>query len=144
MDKRIIALQGKGNTGKTTTLLQLISVIECKGYKIYVKKPHRTEKVVVADINGITVGITTRGDNKECLKTDFAVLGKCDLYVCACRSSGETVDFLNGEAGNGTVTYHGKWYVNSSSGGKEENADREAANERQASMLFDKIIEITK
>lgn len=110
MKKKIITLQGKSGTGKTTTLKLLIDKIS----KIYPTDFLRNNKIDIAvtvNINGKRVGITTRGDNKYCLEHDFNLMGLCDLYICACRTKGETIDFLSSESNGGLLICHGKWYV---------------------------------
>lgn len=132
---KIIALQGKSNTGKTTTLSALIKKID-KNYNIQLLK-NRTDKIAIVNINGKRLGITTAGDNRKTLDNCFDLMGKCDLYVCACRLKGETVNFLESKAKCQKVIFHGKWYIIN-----DFISDREKANNAQAKLIYDEIINI--
>ena len=115
MDKKIIALQGTSSRGKTTTLKLLIAEMS-KKHPVDIIDNSTAEQVAIVDIDGKKVGITTRGDSQYCLETDFKRLGDCDLYVCACRSKGETLRFLENESRSGLLLYHGKWYFSVGNG----------------------------
>lgn len=91
---RTIALKGKGEIGKTTAIKLLVSSFNTFGYKFESLIFKEVELLAKIEINGLLVGITTRGDNVTCLEDDFKDLGECDLYVCACRTRGKTIQFL--------------------------------------------------
>lgn len=117
---KIIALQGKGETGKTTTLKLLINktfenfeyqtVCSSRVYKdikkeIELERINRSRNIkysidditIVLKINEKIIGICTQGDTDELLKDAFKIfdINKCQLCFCACRTRGNTVDFLN-------------------------------------------------
>ena len=45
------------------------------------------------------------------LEEDFKKLGKCDLYICACRTKGNTLNYLEKITKDGTLIYNTKWSV---------------------------------
>ncbi|HEY5125097.1 MAG TPA: hypothetical protein VIK14_15310 [Ignavibacteria bacterium] len=98
MKKTIIALKGKGKSGKSTTLRLLSNKLEIQGFKIIIdkRKINRTDfKYVVFSKNGIRVGITSYGDLLEIIKNNLKILENlnCKILICACRSRGETLNF---------------------------------------------------
>ena len=108
---RIIALQGQGNTGKTTTLKLLIEKILSNGHKLIA--PNLSELTTmlkgkgdawaVFTVENKQVGITTRGDFEQAIICDFGQImkyGNCDVFVCAIRTSGGTVNCIKGLSGN--------------------------------------------
>lgn len=79
---KIIALQGKSNCGKTTTLKLLIKLFLKNNKFILDSKYVENEIISKCDSNKsdvkcvfiygeIKIGITTRGDTKEALERDF-------------------------------------------------------------------------
>ena len=142
MEKKIIALQGKSGTGKTTTLKLLIDKI-ASIYPTKTVHKNNSDIAVIADIDGKTVGITTRGDNEECLAKDFEYMGLCDLYICACRTKGESVDFLESEANGGLLIYHGKWYVSAKIGNLKNISDiRNGVNSQQVDEIYKELLSL--
>lgn len=141
MIKVIIALQGKGDTGKTTTLKMLIEIIKQNGHVVTTLKQYKKDIVIVAEINGKNIGVTTRGDFKSYLATDFAEFEKwsCGLCVCACRCKGDTVDFLKEQSKGNTLIYHGEWYIEPKEC-TDLASDIEKANTYQAQIIYDEII----
>lgn len=95
MDKKYIALKGRGNIGKTTAIKYLIGSFVTFDYKVDIVKTTKKEAYARVYIEDKVVGITTRGDNAYCLEKDFERLGDdCNIYVCASRSKGQTIRFL--------------------------------------------------
>lgn len=145
MERTIIALQGKSGTGKTTTLGMLIKKVK-KIYNTTIKETYRDgqrDLYAIVEINGKKVGITTRGDTEECLEIDFEKMGNCQLYVCACRTKGGTVEFVEKQAKNGLLIYHGKWYYksnNKSFKGKEHIINE--INQSQVDMIYKEILSL--
>ena len=112
----IIALQGVGSIGKTTTLKILLRKIsdlatinKCGlNNPVYRKDNHLRKAEYLTDLlqakgtdvyavfiwNGKRIGITTQGDEAKYLKAAFKKLEVCDIYVCAARSRGGTIKFL--------------------------------------------------
>jgi hypothetical protein len=116
--RKIVALQGIGNSGKTVTLKKLIIEVQklpgtCAGkhnnlatalsqVTPVVAGQTQTDTWAIFDIpdkEGVEakrVGITTAGDNVDSLfrEIDKFTNEKCDIVFVACRISGQTVDFL--------------------------------------------------
>lgn len=95
---KIIALQGKGNTGKTTTINILESLLISQGYtqQGYYHRGGK-EFTGVFQKGSKKVGLTSAGDNYRLLHPELVTLisSQCDVVVCACR----TFD----KSGKGTV-----------------------------------------
>ena len=112
---RIIALQGAENTGKTATLNQLIEDIKkTDGFVIEDirlvnrNNPNNQDRVCWCTYNGIRIGITTRGDYRGCLHTDFYGIRRRnfkdrDIVVCAVRTRGGSIDFVNEQVTNPVI-----------------------------------------
>lgn len=94
--KKIVALKGRENKGKSETLRILIQKIREKypsvSYIPY-EKDDKDEKCVFDNLNGLKIGVETQGDpgyrQPQSLQ-DFAQM-KCDVIICACRTKGNTV-----------------------------------------------------
>ena len=95
--KAIIALQGRHDSGKTTTLKKLHDALIKLGYTLIwsTKKP-RGDFMAIFEKNGIFIGITSAGDDYEKVKNKLEELikQKCSVCICACRSYGYTVEVL--------------------------------------------------
>ena len=144
---KVIALQGKEKTGKTTTLVltlalmqinSSVSILETKG-----NSPKISDTWIVFEHKGKTIGITTRGDTGALIKKDFDAMsqkvGNIDVFVCAVHSSGETVSTAEKLALDDTLLLIGKTTV--SSNDKQLKSDIEAkVNNTQAADLVDIIL----
>lgn len=89
--KRIIALQGKGSSGKTTTIKLLPAILEENGYTPVPGK-YRSYGSDFRDIfekSGVRIGLTSSGDTYDLVTTRLKelVADCCDICVCACRTS---------------------------------------------------------
>lgn len=103
---RVVALQGVENTGKTNTLNKLIDLIHGSTEfiveelcSVYERNPNNQDRVCWCLYKGVKIGITTRGDYKGCLHTDFCGTSRRnfqdrDIVICAMRSTGGSVDFV--------------------------------------------------
>ena len=117
---KIVALRGKGWTGKSTTLKMFLLCL-MKKYDIATKnyetntdftaedleKEIKNENptflsssagaqdyIVKFEIDGVKYGITTHGDDEGFLKKGFSFLEDCDIVFCAVRTSGGSYGFL--------------------------------------------------
>jgi len=98
----IIALEGKGNSGKTTVLNIVLAEL-VKSSSSNVKAAQKIPRKIGGDareiliINGKKVGIETQGDPGSRLADSLKLFVKegCELIVCATRTSGSTVDLVN-------------------------------------------------
>lgn len=161
MTKKVIALQGKSNTGKTTTIHALIMKLlnEKTRFKFVASERIGRNKGTVDNINILMqrlnkgydtwvvfekiethekIGITCRGDAKKYLVKDFDAMRKssegkgCDFYVCAVHTVGDTVNFLIEEFGVLNTYYWGRPQV------AEE--DYKSLNERDTNILYNIIL----
>ncbi len=120
---KVIALQGRGNSGKTQTISILIDMIlehtECSDGKIELLSPKERlcfyDKECVFSYFGQKVAITTLGDDENGLnewlkRVDFE-FGEADIYICACHTRGKTLDFLLKRFGNENLILYGKNYI---------------------------------
>lgn len=101
MNKKIIALQGRANVGKTTTLNLVYDLIklEFPNHKV-LEETNRKYKdfMTIIEIKEKLIGIETRGDcatnhNRDALPLSLKKFNEldCTLIICAVRTSGSTV-----------------------------------------------------
>lgn len=137
--KRIIALRGKGNSGKTTTINLLPKILETNGYTritgIY--QNHGADFLDIYQKNNSKVGITSSGDTYALVKDrlDDLVIEKCDICICACRTFDRSEKGTNAATKSYPdyeVTYLDKTYA-----GRAEEEDR--VNRKDANKLYSLI-----
>lgn len=89
---KVIALFGKGGTGKTTTLNLLHNLINPDNPATNLGKDDK----YTFTYKGKTISITTPGDNeKEIINNNtYAKAKKCDIWVTASRTKGQSVNKL--------------------------------------------------
>ncbi len=94
MKKRLIALRGPSNVGKSTTLHILYKLLLAHPYT----KPISFEMIgrkidfsAIVAINGVKVGIVNRGDVSAPLRgfIDELAAEHCKIIVCAARTRGD-------------------------------------------------------
>lgn len=92
--KKIIALYGRGNIGKTNTLNYLIGQLE-KSKEVYGDDLNKDRRVILSYRNK-RIAITTSGDIGSNLEENISFFkkGNCDILVTATRTRGATVDTL--------------------------------------------------
>jgi hypothetical protein len=88
--KKIIALRGIGDSGKTTTIWVLREILPARGYP---RVPgsfvdHGKDFSEVFDWNGVLVGVTSAGDSYDLVQGRLQELidQGCQILICACRS----------------------------------------------------------
>lgn len=91
---RIIALQGRANSGKSTTIHLLPAILLAHGYSRVagMYQNHGGDFLDVFENGKQRVGVTSSGDTHDLVRdrlTDL-VNAKCDVCVCACRTFGGT------------------------------------------------------
>ncbi|PWJ34778.1 hypothetical protein [Fibrobacter succinogenes] len=97
--KKIVALKGSENKGKSETLRIVIQKIREKySSALYTpfEQDDKDEKCVFENLNGMKIGIETQGDPGYRLPKslqDFAQM-LCNVIICACRTKGSTVDAI--------------------------------------------------
>lgn len=111
---KVIALCGKGQTGKTQTINLLVAYFKENRAKILFEERAGREKYdkrYVIRYNGKIFGITTRGDDEPSLNEDFNWFKKqseIDYIICATRSKGKTCDFVARQAKDNDVYWLSK------------------------------------
>lgn len=100
---RIIALQGRGNCGKTTTIKLLPAILTSHGYHPItgMYQNHGNDFLDVYTNGKVKVGVTSSGDNYDLVHDRLAdlVAAGCDVCICACRSYGGTHTAINSFSG---------------------------------------------
>jgi len=100
--KLIIALRGKGNTGKSTTIKHLFQLMLSSGFSEVDGNYGRFNDFWSVLIKSEKkVGLTSLGDSYRALKPKIDKLksAKCKVIVCACRSEGQTIELLENQNG---------------------------------------------
>lgn len=133
MDTRrrtIIAVYGPSNQGKSGTIKKIIDEISNKYPRASVKiLIDGGDRKVVITIGKVKIGIESQGDPGSRLEEsliDFANV-KCDIIICATRTSGATVEAVNGLS----HLYDIVWITNYRSYEK----DQEALNQFSAKQI---------
>ncbi|HAX49307.1 MAG TPA: hypothetical protein PK605_05255 [Ignavibacteria bacterium] len=92
--KTILALQGNGKKGKTTTIKLLRKKLIKFGFvSIYPDFKNKADYMDILKRKGKIVGITTQGDLYEIIDKKLNIMFSydCLIMVCACRSKGKTI-----------------------------------------------------
>ena len=92
MNKTMICLYAKKNSGKTTALKRLFYE-ELKGEKVIVEKGN--DIVGIVKLGDVIIGVSSQGDpwsNEEGIEA--LVKENCDIIVCAARTSGSTTEVV--------------------------------------------------
>lgn len=134
---KVIALSGKSNIGKTSTLKLFIDMLTDK-YSPSNIEYHidRQDVRVIYTILSVKVGIETQGDPRSRLPCSLKLFRDegCKIIVCASRSSGATVDAVNSLQPSYTASFRGQSEVS-----LEEW--RENSNATMALMILDEVSE---
>jgi len=114
----IYVLQGAGNKGKSTTLINVCNKLERKYNKPLTPISYSSAnklidiKVILTNIktkNGgiLTVGITSQGDVADRIIREINefLSNNCDIIFSACHLSGNTVDAVNLFHRNNTIDF---------------------------------------
>lgn len=129
--KKILVLSGVADCGKTSTLLIVIEELKQLGCKLNIIKKTKPRSNPNPDITAIieldqtkivivTIGdakyliereliragiITTSESKKEVTKDFFKILeSHCDILICASRSKGETISFIENIAAKNNIS----------------------------------------
>lgn len=133
----IFALQGPGNSGKTSTLKELSSQIQAAypAASVTTLIVYKSEICITIDITikgkKIKIGIASQGDARKHIVKNLTILiaAGCDIIFCACKTSGGTVNQLR--------SYMPTWRVAMVQKRKEPNRRLHALeNARMASFLM--------
>ena len=136
---KIIALWGKHDSGKTTTI-KLFRDILLKGGAKERKIVEGYDFISEFTIQGKKVGVISGGDTKEILEGNFGQLSKgCDVVICPSRTKGETVHYLeNSVLSKGDLIWIRKARIEST-GKYCIKRERDAVNLLQAEILYEEL-----
>ncbi|MFY9085393.1 hypothetical protein [Aliarcobacter cryaerophilus] len=138
MKNTIFVLRGRARIGKTTTIKKvrelLLQKSGVKEYKVEFEILNRVDIRVVLDINGVLVGIETQGDPSSRLEEsiELFIKAKCKIIVCASRTSGMTVDWIN----KYSKAFNIEWIEKKNA---ENDSERENLNNKKAEEIVEKI-----
>jgi hypothetical protein len=93
--KKVLALKGRRNVGKSQTI-RTVDELLCAKYPVAsVEHEHRTrvELRVVLSINGVRIGVESGARTQSSFDL-FVSLG-CDVIICPTRTTGQTVNAVN-------------------------------------------------
>ena len=101
---KCICLVGRYNTGKTKTINVVYQLLREGAKSICFENEGRKkdDSVAVLELKGIRVGFVSAGDSVEPdkyskgMRNNFARIKKldCQILICACRTSGETIEWV--------------------------------------------------
>lgn len=140
---RVIALFGRGSTGKTRCLGHLINLINNEEKRGYFLKEGKDARVTL-EYRGKRITICTWGDNEyeECLNIDMIRQDNPNIAVVATRTKGGTVEIVR-QFCEKEKECPLKWvekYVASFNG----EAGQEFMNNLQAEQIIEYIKELVK
>lgn len=108
MTKKIFAVRGLSNSGKSTTI-RLVYDSLVATYKISEQQGTilRKDIYIILSINGVTIGLASKGDPSTELGKRLSALKNagCQIIICATRTRGETVDAVNN-----LHPYEARWF----------------------------------
>lgn len=134
--KKIIALQGRAQCGKTSTLNLLIDLLAvATGKHNSMPLPHKGDRREIFVIKGVTVGIATGGDTEDIVQKNcsFFTENNCDVVFSAIRTRGGTCRALETFAKQYGLT------VNKQSQDIASIATQHASNLTKAQALYNLI-----
>ncbi len=94
--KRVYALYGAPDSGKTSVLNSLINKLTAEhcSYDL-LESIGESDRVAIFDVKGRKIGICTQGDYVTQVESNLNKLeGHCDIIFCATRTKGETCEHV--------------------------------------------------
>ena len=124
--KIVLAISNSSNKGKTSTLREIAKIlIENFSPKIILPKDSENQDVLnsiesggdfslVLNINGVMIGIESKGDPGTSLKTRLEQLVDmgCDVIICTCRTRGDTKNDVNALKNNYSIIFSSTYSSN--------------------------------
>ncbi len=138
--KRIIALYGHANCGKTATLNYLREMIRANGgVSLSSNPPYSEDKPETFSYKDMTICVCPGGDNEFAIQQnlDYSKEKKADIIITASRCRGAGPDLLYQaaqEAGIGEPEWYRKSYEN-----KLSPATQDSCNREYAKVIFDTL-----
>ena len=138
---KIIALQGKSNTGKTRTLKILIEKMRTAKHKLINEKIGKSDDWAVFEVGDKIVGISTKGDSDACINNHLAEIieniDALDVFICAAHTYGKTEDFVKTKSIGDYILCGKSTFI--SSNNALMSSEQEKQNEWQADYLLSLI-----
>ncbi|HVW98692.1 MAG TPA: hypothetical protein VHA56_22180 [Mucilaginibacter sp.] len=132
---KIIALKGRAESGKSTTIGLLPQILIANGYTAVPgsRESHGKDFLEIYAKGTYRLGITSAGDTHDLVHQRITTLvtAKCDDIICACRTFGGTHVAINSFSGF-TPDYVTKTYASSA-------AMEASVNSADANTLFSRI-----
>lgn len=134
---KIIALQGRANSGKTGTIRYVFELLKQHASSEPEVLKNGCDIAAVMTVNCTKIGVESQGDPEIRLKEslEYFVQAKCSIIVCSTRTSGMTVDWVKAVPG-----YSVEW-------GKQNYFDNQSAwnenNEAKAQEIVAKVLKAT-
>lgn len=104
-----IALKGKGSSGKTETINLVFQLLQNRypNAVVDILIPNTVDIKATMDINGHKVGIESQGDPRSRLQQSLAdfVNAGCSIVICATRTYGMTVDWVNNYSSGNQIDF---------------------------------------
>lgn len=137
--KQLIALAGRPNVGKSTTINKVYELLLANypNAKVLEKKG-RVEVLAAVTINKKRIGIASKGDRRIDIEIarDFFARYKCEIILCATRTSGGSLDSIL-ELG----AKH-KYDINCIPKIAEQILTEEKSNKKCAKLIVSKIVSL--
>jgi hypothetical protein len=132
--KKVFALRGKGNSGKTSTLKRVVEKFEGLHGALVKRLIDATDIRAIVSIGGLKIGIETEGDPNGRLEKSLTVFKTegCVIIICATRTRGMTVKLVEALE----PEYEIEWI--------EVSEKIDAEQEKIASKIFDKVLKEIK
>jgi hypothetical protein len=149
MNKRIIiALRGKGDSGKTTTIVKLYSLISPDDFTLVetnIERPYPDYRAIFKH-KDLLIGITSKGDTYDDVSKDLKwLIGKgCHLLICACRTKDRPNRHGRVRGSNTAIDEYEDHQIirlnKSVSGNPENHFENEANNASDAQRLLAELL----
>ncbi len=135
--KKVIALRGAANVGKSNAIKKVYELLLAKYPSAKVEdgdKTYRVDIKVVLTINGVKIGIENQGDPGSRLPESLQEFVKkgCRVIVCATRTRGQTVSAVSQLAPSYEVLWINQFVVPKSS-------EQESSNQRMAKQIVAEV-----
>lgn len=137
--KRILALRGRGNSGKTTTITLLADMLKLNGWRQVPGKykQHGKDFIDMYKKDSILLGVTSSGDTFDLVNNMLQQMddASCHIGICACR----TYDFSSKPGTNAAVNGHSEnvlFIEKTYAEGKNKQLE---ANTKDASKVFNSL-----
>lgn len=105
MKEFVIANQGAGYIGKSSSVRAVYQLLKDKGHKLFVEEWQGEDIKAIFEVDGLKVGVESQGDPSSQMgetMEKYVEVG-CDIIVTACRTKSDTyhkvTDYLGEENG---------------------------------------------